>query len=382
MVASTLALSLLFSAAPAVASDSYDAWATEYGKTPTDAGRAAYEMNAQIVSASNSNDAEDVVYDLDGPYADISPDEFSSRVLMAPRAGVPDALDAVREQYSTSNAVLEDSLDWVAKGAVSAVRDQGSLGSCWAFSTAQNIEGQHFIATGELIPLSAEQLMECDASSDASCDDLTTKKTIGCADCGMFGGWPYLGYDHLKHSGGIFSEEDFPYSWNNDIYPCMAEGYDREMCGDHSSMYCNKTGTVGQRKTNGLCKATSGQAVKVTGWKSLSTDETELASQLAQYGPLSVLINAGGLQHYGSGVWTGGLFGNCAVSPDDGILGLDHAVLLVGYGTSRGKDYWKVKNSWGHKWGEKGYFRLERGTGRCGVNLAATTSVVGSGVMV
>jgi len=380
MVASTLALSLVCSAAPVVASDSYAAWAAEYGKTPTDDGWTAYNANAELVKLLNGNDAEGVVYDLNGPYADLSPGEFSSRVLMAPREGIPEAIAAVREQYSTSNAALEDSVDWTTKGAVSAVRDQGGLGSCWAFSTAQNIEGQHAIATGELIPLSVEQLMECDASSDATCNKQTTK-TFGCADCGMFGGWPYLAYDHVKQAGGIFSEAEFPYSWNNDIYPCMAEGYDREMCGDHSSMYCNKTGTVGQGPS-GLCHATSGFAVKVAGWKALSTDETELAAQLAQYGPLSVLINAGGLQMYGSGIWKGGLFGNCKVDPDEGILGLDHAVLLVGYGTSLGKDYWKVKNSWGPKWGEHGYFRIERGTGRCGINLAATTAEVDSNLVV
>ena len=54
---------------------------------------------------------------------------------------------------------------------------------------------------------------------------------------------------------------------------------------------------------------------------------------------------------------------------------LDHAVLLVGYGTDD-LDYWTVKNSWGENWGEDGYFRIERGGGTCGINTQVTSAVL------
>ena len=118
-------------------------------------------------------------------------------------------------------------------------------------------------------------------------------------------------------------------------------------------------------------------------------DETTVMSVLVERGPLSIAINAMTLQFYHSGVWD-------PLLPCD-PTSLDHAILLVGYGTKNGlfgkKPYWLIKNrymyytsntnylnimhcSWGAKWGENGYFRLVRGKNKCGVTEQVTSAVL------
>ena len=89
--------------------------------------------------------------------------------------------------------------------------------------------------------------------------------------------------------------------------------------------------------------------------------------------PVSVAIEADTkvFQFYSSGVIT---------SLDCGT-NLDHAVLVVGYGTDNGVDYWKVKNSWGESWGEEGYVRILRSDstndpGICGIASQPSYPVV------
>lgn len=76
---------------------------------------------------------------------------------------------------------------------------------------------------------------------------------------------------------------------------------------------------------------------------------------------MSVALNASRLMHYKKGIFDPKLF-KCSTH-------MNHAVLMVGFGKEKGKDYWTIKNSWGEKWGENGYFRIKRGSGTCGINL-------------
>ena len=110
----------------------------------------------------------------------------------------------------------------------------------------------------------------------------------------------------------------------------MASGYNKDSCGDHSDLYCNATTTKGQGAEQ-LCSSTTGFETAVKSWKAISADETEIAAALPEIGPLSVALNAGKLQFYRKGIYNPRF-----CDPES----LDHAVLLVGFGTDKGSDYW------------------------------------------
>ena len=215
--------------------------------------------------------------------------------------------------------------------------------------------------------LSEEYLVDCDGSHDDK-----------HADCGVFGGWPYLAYGFVINSGGVPTEADDPYcAGTGECYPCMQGPV--SLCGP-PPYYCDPNITQ-------ACPSQPLHA-SIASWKDVSQDEEDIQSELLHTGPLSVLLDATQLQYYKEGVWDG------HASPSHPALGcsqtyLNHAVLMTGYGTASlitdsrsagGSEdsvpYWSVKNSWGEQWGEEGYFRIVRGEGTCGINTAVTTSFV------
>lgn len=216
---------------------------------------------------------------------------------------------------------LPASVDWRLKGAVTRVKDQGYCGACWAFAAAGAIEGQHFIKTGHLMSFSVQNLLDCSRSF----------KNIGCD-----GGNTNWAFQYVIHSGGIDTEYNYPY---------------RAMDG-----YCRNDVNLDQ------------YYAKIRSFVTLPIgDEKQLQYAIANIGPIAASIDASDreFQQYISGMYNG----YCRNDKSS----LDHSVLIVGYGTDEYEgDYYIVKNSFGKKWGENGYFRLARNqNNRCGIATEA-----------
>eukprot|EP00567_Pseudictyota_dubia_P007256 CAMPEP_0197432710 /NCGR_PEP_ID=MMETSP1175-20131217/737_1 /TAXON_ID=1003142 /ORGANISM="Triceratium dubium, Strain CCMP147" /LENGTH=378 /DNA_ID=CAMNT_0042960867 /DNA_START=107 /DNA_END=1243 /DNA_ORIENTATION=+ len=216
--------------------------------------------------------------------------------------------EVAEDDSSASNAVekkLPKSVDWVEKGGVTPIKNQGACGSCWAFSAIGAIEGAHFIKTGELVSLSEQELVDCDIH-----------------DKGCNGGLMDIAFEFDEKGRGICTEEDYPYE--------------------------------AKRNTNCNTECTPVDDTVVASFHDIRPgDAKELKASIAEQ-PTSIAIEAKQMifQFYKSGVLDNDDCGKNAA--------IDHGVLVVGYGKDEdsGLKYWLVKNSWGDTWGDKGYVKL------------------------
>lgn len=297
-------------------------WKTDYGKSYETIDEefsrfATFVDNMQTIAKWNTGDASSVTL-RPNQFTDMTNEEYQKTML---GLKMPDDMDwpvigsiekAVEELHDPANPT---SVDWEAQGKVTPVKDQGSCGSCWAFSTTGSLECRYAIAKGKLNSLSEQQLVDCD-NNDSGCN----------------GGLMENALSYVSKEGGLCSESEYRYTGRDGT--CKASS-----CGtkyNHNSGY------------------------KTTTKDSESSLETAVAA-----GCVSVSVDAGGVswQFYSGGI----MDGSCGTR-------LDHGVLAVGYGVSGSEKYWKVKNSWGTSWGEKGYIRICKAcnkngdAGECGIN--------------
>ncbi|MFT4551986.1 MAG: KDEL-tailed cysteine endopeptidase [Chlamydiales bacterium] len=189
-----------------------------------------------------------------------------------------------------SNEELPKSVDWSHLGAVTNVKNQAKCGSCYSFSATGAMEGRYEIATGKLLLLSEQQIVDCSRKEG----------NMGCDGGLMDNVFTYV------EKNGLCSEEGYPY-----------------------------TAEVGKCKADECTPAIHPK--DIVGIIDVPANNDRAMMEAVAKGPVSVAIEADKtvFQFYSDGVLT-------AACGDK----LDHGVLLVGYGSLDGTDYWKVKNSW------------------------------------
>jgi cathepsin B len=253
---------------------------------------------------------------------------------------------------------------------INDIRDQSACGCCWAFAGAEAASDRLCIATNAstLVPLSSQDICFCGPFAFMS----------GCN-----GGQISSPWQHITSIGVVTGGQ------NKGLGP-FGEG----MCLDFSLPHCHHHGPTGsdpypaegttgcpQVSFNPKCDkkcdatATGGHTDwaqdkwTYKGQTQSASGEQQIQQMLMQGGPVETAFTvfydfenyAGGIYHHVSGGEAGG-----------------HAVKFVGWGVGTAAEnhtkYWKVANSWNPYWGEKGYFRIQRGTNEGGIE----DSVIGS----
>jgi C1A family cysteine protease len=303
----------------------FQEWKKDFGKTYVSlVDEAAHYLtfldNLYLITETN---AEHLSYRLRlNQFADLNSEQF--KLMIHGHTGSCYKRDPSRRVINANTAgdvgANPTSIDWRnnnGKNYVTPVKNQGQCGSCWAFSTTGSLECDSAIAGKPLTSLSEQQLVDCShAYGNLGCD----------------GGTMDAAFKYVKANGGLCSETAYPY-----------------------------------KGVGGTCKSSTCGTFydPITGYTDVTTDSEASLTTAVASGCVSVAIEADqtAFQFYSSGI----LSGTCGTS-------LDHGVLLVGYGSQSGSEYWWLKNSWGTSWGEKGYCQLCRNCnkngakGECGVN--------------
>jgi len=294
--------------------DSFDSWCNKFEKTYDSPSERNYRVGIFYTNLQhiNKENAAQKSYKLAmNQFTDLTTSEFLEMYT-----GFKPKATKTMNYVTLPTANLPTTVNWVTAGAVTAIKNQGQCGDCWAFSTTGSLEGIYEINTKNLTSFSEQQLTDCsDSYGNEGCN----------------GGLMDDAFEYVEKQG-IQSEASYPF------------------VGVDTKCTYNKADVV----------------FTITGYTNVPASNNDALQAAVAQQPISIAIDAEAIMSYSSGIFDNK---NCGTS-------LDHGVLAVGYGEEDSTDYWLVKNSWGTSWGMSGYIKFVRATGSgtaiCGLNLMAS----------
>jgi len=212
---------------------------------------------------------------------------------------------------------------------ISQIRDQGPCGSCWAFGGASAMSDRLCISTNGAVqvPLSTEDLVSCCDSCGMGCD----------------GGYPESAWQYFMDEG-LVAESVYPYAFPSCEHHTTGS---KPPCGAEQPTPACQSSKLSNKKYKGA------SVYAVDG--SISSIQNEIMTNGPVEGAFTVYED---FLTYKSGVYqhtTGSELGG-------------HAIRVMGWGVENGTPYWLVANSWNEDWGDKGTFKILRGSNECGID--------------
>ncbi|XP_033640436.1 cathepsin B-like isoform X2 [Asterias rubens] len=268
-----------------------------------------------------------------------TPEKFKLPVKKPQQFGVPHFPDEF------------DSRDkWSSCPSIKEIRDQGSCGSCWAFGAVEAMTDRICIFHGVQFHLSAEDLATC------------------CEDCGngCNGGFPGAAWQYWKDTGIVTGG---PYNSSQGCQPYKIPACDHHVVGKLTPCKGDDPTPKCAKQCISDYKATYEQD-KYFGRSSYSIPQNNsyIQSEIMTSGPVEAAFSVySDFPTYKTGVYkheTGDFLGG-------------HAVKILGWGVESGTDYWLVANSWNSDWGDKGFFKILRGSDECGIESSIVAGTPG-----
>jgi cathepsin B len=284
-------------------------------------------------------------------------------------------------------------------GCISPVPDQGTCGSCWAVSSASVMSDRLCIERRDVlhlknttnIQLSALQITSCDSTGGFFAPNWLKNK--GCQ-----GGAPWAAFEYGEKTkvGGMVPDSCFPYlkSNNGPIETCTDEPCLKfqatPICPDKESATTTTTTpatttttTTAKESTKTTATTTTTNAMCADGSGTWSSQAVPLKKGQGSYVIQLTQPMMQEIYHYGPIVATMVVYSDLLNFTGDGVYQQNssdaigaHAVSITGWGVwidptnaTKTIPYWNVRNSWTTKWGNEGYFKIERGDDVCACDI-------------